>query len=124
MQKSECKPCEMFGNPGVCILHFASLCILNFRLRTFSATWWEEAMRACAKFAAACILGALVPQGAVLAAELVILTNQGATPGVRELAAAFERASGTRGLASRKRARRSSEESTAAQQTSSPEIPA
>ena len=51
-------------------------------------------MRACAKFAAACILGALVPQGAALAAELVILTNQGATPGVRELAAAFERASG------------------------------
>ena len=33
-------------------------------------------------------------QGAVLAAELIILTNQGATPGVRELAAAFERASG------------------------------
>ena len=28
------------------------------------------------------------------AAELVVLTNQGATPGVRELAAAFERASG------------------------------
>jgi hypothetical protein len=51
-------------------------------------------MRACAKFAAACILGALVPQGAALAAELIILTNQGATPGVRELAAAFERASG------------------------------
>lgn len=51
-------------------------------------------MRACAKFAAACILGALVPQGAALAAELVILTNQGATPGVRELAAGFERASG------------------------------
>jgi len=51
-------------------------------------------MRACAKFAAACILGALAPQGAALAAELIILTNQGATPGVRELAAAFERASG------------------------------
>ncbi|MSO81882.1 MAG: ABC transporter substrate-binding protein [Acidobacteria bacterium] len=51
-------------------------------------------MGACAKFAAACIVGALVPQGAVLAAELIILTNQGATPGVRELAAAFERASG------------------------------
>ena len=51
-------------------------------------------MRACAKFVAACIVGALVPQGAVLAAELIILTNQGATPGVRELAVAFERASG------------------------------
>jgi molybdate transport system substrate-binding protein len=51
-------------------------------------------MGACAKFAAACILGALVPQGAALAAELIILTNQGATPGVRELAAAFESASG------------------------------
>jgi len=32
--------------------------------------------------------------GAAAAAELVILTNQGATPGVRELAAAFARASG------------------------------
>jgi molybdate transport system substrate-binding protein len=51
-------------------------------------------MGACARFAAACILGALVPQGAVFAAELIILTNQGATPGVRELAVAFERASG------------------------------
>jgi molybdate transport system substrate-binding protein len=34
-----------------------------------------------------------LPQTAA-AAELVVLTNQGATPGVRELAAAFERASG------------------------------
>ena len=53
-------------------------------------------MRACTKFAAACILGALIwmPQTATTAAELVILTNQGATPGVRELAAAFERVSG------------------------------
>ena len=52
-------------------------------------------MSACAKFAAACILGAaLGSQGTALAAELIILTNQGATPGVRELAAAFERASG------------------------------
>ncbi|HEY3157684.1 MAG TPA: substrate-binding domain-containing protein [Vicinamibacterales bacterium] len=32
--------------------------------------------------------------GAAAAADLVILTNQGATPGVRELAAAFARASG------------------------------
>lgn len=53
-------------------------------------------MRACAKFAAACILVALgpVPQGAAIAADLIILTNQGATPGVRELAVAFSRASG------------------------------
>jgi molybdate transport system substrate-binding protein len=46
--------------------------------------------------AAAGILGALaaVPQGAARAAELVVLTGQGATPGVREVAAAFTRASG------------------------------
>ena len=53
-------------------------------------------MRACAKLTAACVLGALglMSHGAAAAAELVILTNQGATPGVRELAAAFARASG------------------------------
>ena len=52
-------------------------------------------MRACARFAAACILGVLgLTQGAATAAELIILTNQGATPGVRALAAAFARASG------------------------------
>jgi molybdate transport system substrate-binding protein len=50
-------------------------------------------MRACTKFAAACILTALM-SGAAAAADLVILTNQGATPGVRELAAAFSRQSG------------------------------
>src|SRR6266436_1039878 len=57
---------------------------------------WEEAMGTCAKFAAACILGVLgsIPHGAAMAADLVILVNQGATPGVRELAAAFSRASG------------------------------
>src|SRR5260370_32860750 len=64
----------------------------------------EEAMRVSAgargKFAAACILGVILgftgslPPGAARAAELVVLTNQGATPGVRELAAAFARASG------------------------------
>ncbi len=42
--------------------------------------------------AAGMLLGSL-PQGAA-AAELVILTNQGATPGVRELATAFAQASG------------------------------
>src|SRR6516164_551338 len=53
-------------------------------------------MGACGKVAAACILGVLgaLAQGAARAAELTILTNQGATPGVRELAAAFERATG------------------------------
>src|SRR5262249_44425733 len=52
-------------------------------------------MRACAKVAAACMLLALglMPQR-VTAAQLTILTNQGATPGVKELVAAFERASG------------------------------
>src|SRR5436190_19163903 len=56
----------------------------------------EEAMKTRAKFAAACILGVLasVPHGVAMAADLVILTNQGATPGVRELAAGFSRASG------------------------------
>lgn len=55
-------------------------------------------MKSCATFAAACLLGALVfmPQEAATQApaDLVILTNQGAVPGVRALAAAFSRASG------------------------------
>jgi molybdate transport system substrate-binding protein len=53
-------------------------------------------MGARGKFVAACMLGLLgtVPQGAAGAADLTVLTNQGATPGVRELAAAFSRASG------------------------------
>src|SRR5438876_1897760 len=53
-------------------------------------------MGSCAKITAACILGALgsIASGAAMAADLVILTNQGATPGVKELAAAFSRASG------------------------------
>jgi len=53
-------------------------------------------MNACAKFAAVCLLAGLasMPRGTSAAAELVILTNQGATPGVKELAAAFSRASG------------------------------
>jgi len=53
-------------------------------------------MNACAKFAAVCLLAglALMPRGTSAAAELVILTNQGATPGVKELAAAFSRTSG------------------------------
>ena len=52
-------------------------------------------MRTSAKFAAAGILAALASaQGAALAADLIILTNQGATPGVKELATAFARTSG------------------------------
>ncbi len=52
-------------------------------------------MRTSAKFAAAGILTALASaQGAALAADLIILTNQGATPGVKELATAFARTSG------------------------------
>jgi molybdate transport system substrate-binding protein len=61
-------------------------------------------MGACGKAAAACIravipgmmLGMLgaSPQGAAQSAELTVLTNQGATPGVREVATAFSRASG------------------------------
>jgi len=55
-------------------------------------------MGAYARFAAACILGAsgYLSQGEVNAADLVILSNQGAAPGVRELAAEFERVSGHR----------------------------
>jgi molybdate transport system substrate-binding protein len=53
-------------------------------------------VRACAKFAVACILAALgsMPLGAALAADLIIVTNQGAMPGLKELATAFTRASG------------------------------
>src|ERR1700684_210227 len=53
-------------------------------------------MGACAKFASVCIVAALgsAPQSAALAADLVIVTNQGAMPGLKELAAAFKRASG------------------------------
>src|SRR5688572_11886340 len=53
-------------------------------------------MGARAHIAAACILGslALTPREVTTAVELTILTNQGATPGVRELAAAFSRTSG------------------------------
>ncbi|HEY3639557.1 MAG TPA: substrate-binding domain-containing protein [Xanthobacteraceae bacterium] len=51
-------------------------------------------------FAAACILGMLwefagaMPPGAAQAAELVVVSGQGTTPGVKELAAAFARMSG------------------------------
>src|SRR2546430_13776065 len=39
------------------------------------------------------VLGS-IPHGAAMGADLVSLTNQGATPGVRELAAAFSGTSG------------------------------
>ncbi|HEY6255944.1 MAG TPA: substrate-binding domain-containing protein [Xanthobacteraceae bacterium] len=53
-------------------------------------------MGGCRKIAAACVLAGLgaLSQGSAGAAELVVITNQGATPGVREVAAAFTRTSG------------------------------
>ena len=58
-------------------------------------------MGGCGKAAAACVLGVLapaflgaLPHGAAVAADLVIISNQGATPGVRELAAAFGQKTG------------------------------
>jgi len=53
-------------------------------------------MRAYAKFASAGILAVtgLLQQGAAHAADLVIVSNQGAVPGLTEIAAAFSRASG------------------------------
>jgi molybdate transport system substrate-binding protein len=56
-------------------------------------------MNAGKTLAAVCLVGAALgaagsPPQTAAAAELVVLTNQGATPGVRDLAAAFERASG------------------------------
>src|SRR5262249_26585880 len=58
----------------------------------------EEAMRAVAKLAAACVLGAFgtVPQGAAFAAELVVMSNQGAMPCLNEIAAAFTRTTGNK----------------------------
>ena len=55
-------------------------------------------MRDRAKLVAACILAALVPApaGTAVAASLVIVTNQGAVPGLKELGAAFSRATGHR----------------------------
>src|SRR6202035_6032826 len=61
-------------------------------------TQGEEGMGAGAKFAAAFVLGILtsLPLAAAQAAELTVITNQGTTPEVREVAAAFERASGNK----------------------------
>ena len=53
-------------------------------------------MRGYAKFTA-CVMAALASTpAAALAADLVIVTNQGAVPGLKELGAAFTRASGHR----------------------------
>jgi molybdate transport system substrate-binding protein len=52
-------------------------------------------MRGCTKLVTVCILGVLaISQTPVLAADIVIVTNQGAVPGLKELGAAFTRASG------------------------------
>jgi len=53
-------------------------------------------MGAHARYAAIALVAILSAAASAEAAELVILTNQGATPGVRELAAAFSRANGHR----------------------------
>lgn len=55
-------------------------------------------MKKYGKLAGACMLAAVavVPQGAAFAADVVIATNQGALPGLKELGAAFARASGNR----------------------------
>ncbi len=56
----------------------------------------ERIVRTKSRFAAACILGVLgsFSMGAANAAEITILANQGAMPGVRELATAFEAQTG------------------------------
>jgi molybdate transport system substrate-binding protein len=53
-----------------------------------------QALGARARTAAIALVAILPTLGTAAAAELVVLTNQGATPGVRELAAAFSRQSG------------------------------
>src|SRR5215813_6700911 len=53
-------------------------------------------MRTCAKSTSVCVLAmlGLLQQGTARAADLVIVSNQGAVPGLKEIAAAFSRASG------------------------------
>jgi molybdate transport system substrate-binding protein len=52
-------------------------------------------MRGCAKLVTVCILAVLaISQTPAVAADIVIVTNQGAVPGLKELGAAFTRASG------------------------------
>jgi molybdate transport system substrate-binding protein len=53
-----------------------------------------QALGARARTAAIALVAIMPTLGTAAAAELVVLTNQGATPGVRELAAAFSRQSG------------------------------
>jgi len=52
-------------------------------------------MKACAKLTV-CLLGLLGSLGAAKAADLVIVTNQGAVPSLTEIATAFSRTSGNR----------------------------
>jgi molybdate transport system substrate-binding protein len=54
----------------------------------------EDAMGTCAHAAIAGIFGAMVNLGATQAAEITVLTGQGVASAVRDLAPAFERASG------------------------------
>src|SRR4051812_39022525 len=56
----------------------------------------REAMKAVSKLAAVCVFAAsgIVPQSPAFAADLVVLSNQGAVPGLTEIAAAFSRMSG------------------------------
>src|SRR5258708_37840208 len=68
---------------------------ISFRVETQR----EDAMNAGKTLAALCMMAgwglgvaASLTQAAAVPAELVVLTNQGATPGVRQPAAAFERA--------------------------------
>ena len=76
-------------------------------------------MRVCATFAAVCMVGALgFSQPVSTAADLVVLTNQGATPGVKELATAFGRASGHKVTVVQVEVMRWTSESTGARQTS------
>jgi molybdate transport system substrate-binding protein len=53
-------------------------------------------MKAVSKLAAVCVFAAsgIVPQSPAFAADLVVLSNQGAVPGLTEIAAAFSRMSG------------------------------
>jgi molybdate transport system substrate-binding protein len=59
-------------------------------------TYWEESVGAYSRFMVACVLGVLgaLSLGMANAADLVVLSNQGAIPGVRELATAFEAKTG------------------------------
>src|SRR4029079_6957448 len=50
-------------------------------------------MKAVSKLGAACVFVGMIPSAA-FAADIVVLSNQGAVPGLTEIAAAFSRMSG------------------------------